>query len=289
MKEILSNICEVLKLDKSLCHLETAVGGDINSSYYLRTPGKNYFLKTNAPDLLTMFSVEFEALEKIREQQSIRAPKPLFHGKTTHFSYLLLEHITLETLIEYRKFGSQLAYLHRTTGEHYGWYRDNTIGTTLQRNTREEDWSDFWRMHRLEPQIELAIKDNRSSVLIDKLVELASLCHVFVENRVVHKSLLHGDLWTGNYAADENQQPVIYDPASYYGDHETDLAMLELFGQPPTEFYESYQEVLEIDQNFQTRKVLYNHYHMLNHLHLFGDQYVSVVNNMTGQLLAEAH
>lgn len=288
MKEILINICEILTLDASLCRLETATGGDINNSYYLHTPDKNYFLKTNSSEFHHMFSAEFEALEVIRKHQCIRAPKPLFHGENDQFSYLLLEHLTLETLLDYRKFGSELAQMHQITDDHFGWHRDNTIGTTLQRNTKEDSWHEFWRKHRLEAQIELAIHDNRDSQLIDQLVKLASICGVFFEKQVVTKSLLHGDLWTGNYASDENQQPVIYDPASYYGDHETDLAMLELFGQPPGEFYETYQAVLEIDEDFQTRKVLYNLYHMLNHLHLFGEQYVSVVNNMTDWLLNES-
>ncbi len=288
MKEILRNICEVLKLDESLCHLETAVGGDINDSYYLHTPANNYFLKTNKAELSQMFSAEFDALNTIRKQQCIRAPKPFLHGKTTHFCYLILEHITLQTPVDYRKFGSQLAQMHLTTDASFGWHRNNTIGTTLQCNTNENDWPEFWKKHRLDVQIELAIADNQNTGLIDQLVRLNSVCDRLFGNRVVKKSLLHGDLWTGNYAADEKQEPVIYDPASYYGDHETDLAMLELFGQPPAEFYESYQELLVIDQGFNTRKVLYNLYHMLNHLHLFGEQYVSVVNSMTALLLAEA-
>ena len=287
MQEVINSICKTLKLTVSACHLEIASGGDINQSYHLHTPVESYFLKTNKAENLHMFSAEFDALEEIRNQQCIRAPKPLLVGKTSHFSYLLLEHITLEKTVDYRKFGFQLASMHRTSQDYFGWHQDNTIGTTQQRNTREENWLRFWKKHRLEVQIELAIKDNRNSQLIDQLYELSSLCHVFFVNRAVEKSLLHGDLWSGNYGSDENQTPVIYDPASYYGDHETDLAMLELFGQPPREFYESYQEVLEIDPDFNTRKQLYNLYHLLNHLHLFGDQYVSVVNKITTQLLAE--
>ena len=288
MQEVLNSICNTVKLTASACHLETASGGDINQSYHLHTPVESYFLKTNKAKYFHMFTAEFDALEEIRNQQCIKAPKPLLVGKTSHFSYLLLEHITLEKTVDYRKFGFQLASMHRPSQDYIGWHRDNTIGTTQQRNSREENWLRFWRKRRLEAQIELAIKDNRNSHLIDQLYEVSSLCHVFFANRAVETSLLHGDLWSGNYGSDENQTPVIYDPASYYGDHETDLAMLELFGQPPAEFYESYQEVLEIDSDFNTRKHLYNLYHLLNHLHLFGDQYVSVVNNTTTQLLAEA-
>jgi len=287
MQEVLNAICKTLKLNTSACHLETALCGDINRCYYLQTPDNNYFLKTNEAEHYHMFSAEFDALEEIRKQQCIRAPKPLLHAKTTHFSYLLLEHITLENTVDFRKFGFQLASMHKIRKDYFGWHQDNSIGTTLQRNTREDDWPVFWRKYRLEAQIELAIKDNRDSQLIDQLYELASLCHAFFNNRVVEKSLLHGDLWSGNYSSDEYQAPVIYDPASYFCDHETDLAMLELFGQPAPEFYESYQDVFFIDPDFKTRKVLYNLYHLLNHLHLFGDQYLSVVNNMTAQLLAE--
>ena len=288
MKEILIPICNILKLNVSSCSLDVATGGDINKSYYFQTPDNNYFLKTNKAEHFHMFAAEFDALEEIRKQRCIRTPKPLLHGNTRHFSYLVIEHITLETLVDYRKFGFQLASMHRIKKDYFGWHQDNTIGTTLQRNTREDDWATFWRKHRLEAQIELAIKDHRDNLLIDQLLELAGICDTFFVNRNVEKSLLHGDLWSGNYAADDHNEPVIYDPASYYGDHETDLAMLELFGQPPPEFYESYQDVLKIDQDFQTRKVLYNLYHMLNHLHLFGDQYLSTVKHMTSSLLAES-
>jgi fructosamine-3-kinase len=178
---------------------------------------------------------------------------------------LVLEHLELTRDGDYAALGRMLAQLHRAKGERFGWPRDNFIGLGDQPNGWSDDWAEFFLEKRLKPQ---AAKCGLSGQLPDVRGILAG-----------HRpapSLLHGDLWSGNtgFTADG---PVIFDPAVYYGDREADLAMTELFGGFPREFYSAYREDFPLDQGYERRKHLYNLYHLLNHLNLFGGQYLQQV------------
>ncbi|MDH5552757.1 MAG: fructosamine kinase family protein, partial [Nitrosomonas sp.] len=171
--------------------------------------------------------------------------------------------------------------------EHFGWTRNNTIGNTEQINTTTTDWLQFWRKNRLGYQLNLA-KNNGYSGKLQQLGErLMSDLSVFFNNTSPAASLLHGDLWNGNVSFDANGQPVIYDPAVYYGDREADIAMTELFGMLPVAFYTAYQDDYPLDSGYNTRKILYNLYHVLNHLNLFGGSYRHQAEQMMNQLLVE--
>ena len=173
------------------------------------------------------------------------------------------------------KLGEHLAAMHRATADRFGWTRDNTIGSTPQSNTQEQSWIDFWREHRLRPQLELAAtkrlsrRDCRSSG--ERLLE--QMPALFSGHRL-RPSLLHGDLWGGNAAATHDGTPVIFDPAVYYGDREADLAMTELFGGFPSSFYAAYRAACAVVCRLCVRRELYNLYHVLNHLNLFGGAYL---------------
>ena len=183
--------------------------------------------------------------------------------------------------------GEQLAKMHHYHAEDFGWIIDNTIGSTQQRNKQNNDWISFWKDERLRFQLNLALHKGLSTEIYEKGFKLSENLGAFFESYQPKASLLHGDLWSGNIAYDEKNQPVIFDPAVYYGDHETDLAMTELFGNFGKHFYDCYNEHYPIDSGYTTRKKLYNLYHILNHFNLFGGSYAIQSERMIDKLLSE--
>jgi fructosamine-3-kinase len=243
-------------------------GGCIHDSYRVTIGGLPYFLKTNVPAQADAFAAEADGLAALRAA-GMRAPEPLSHGNASGRSYLLLEYLNLNGLRDFPALGRMLAAAHRQAGPRFGWHRDNYIGATPQHNAWCEDWSEFWMEQRLRPQVELARRNGFPVQFLDIRV---------LEGHCPPPSLLHGDLWSGN-AGFSACGPVMFDPAVYYGDREADLAMTELFGGFPAEFYEGYNEVWPIPGGYERRKPLYNLYHLLNHLNLFGGGYLEEVRS----------
>ena len=202
----------------------------------------------------------------------VRVPRILDHGPDS----ILLEQLDLQRNGDWAALAQMLAKLHRTTGPRFGWYRDNFIGATPQINSWRDDWAEFFAECRLRPQLALARKNGFQ-------IALPSL--KLLENHKPEPSLLHGDLWSGNagFIADG---PVLFDPAVYYGDREADLAMTELFGGFPARFYEAYDEAYPLTEGYEARKQLYNLYHLLNHLNIFGEGYLAQVQRTLGLLHA---
>jgi fructosamine-3-kinase len=182
-----------------------------------------------------------------------------------------------------RELGRALAALHRVTAHEHGWSRDNTIGATPQANAPCGDWAEFWRERRLGFQLRLAAANGHRLAQGERLMEKLP---AFFSGYRPAPSLLHGDLWAGNAAATAAGEPVVFDPAVYYGDREADMAMTELFGGFPRSFYEAYGSEYPLDAGYAVRRDLYNLYHVLNHLNLFGGGYRSQAERMIGQLLA---
>jgi protein-ribulosamine 3-kinase len=231
------------------------------------------FRKEGAPSRADAFAAEAEGLEALRPH--IRVPQVLDRGMRNGKAFILLEHLDLQRGGDFAQLGRMLAALHRQTGPRFGWARDNYIGLGPQANAWCDDWAEFWRTRRLLPQIDLA-RRNGFGVEAPKLTLL--------ENHRPPPSLLHGDLWSGN-AGFTAEGPVVFDPAVYYGDREADLAMTELFGGFPNEFYRAYDETFPLPPGYEQRKHLYNLYHLLNHLNIFGGGYLSQVK-ATLRLLA---
>ena len=177
--------------------------------------------------------------------------------------------------------------MHKVKQPYFGWQMDNTIGSTPQINDQTHDWLTFWREQRLGQQLKFAAQNGYSGRIQSRGEKLMDELDKLLENHQPHPSILHGDLWGGNAAADENGQPVIYDPACYYGDRETDLAMTELFGGFGRDFFAAYNAIYPVDSGYSTRKTLYNLYHILNHLNLFGGGYMGQAESMIDQLLSE--
>ena len=221
------------------------------------------FLKEGAPGRADAFAAEADGLEALRPH--IRVPQVLERGVQGGKAYLRLEFLRLQGSGNWKSMGQMLAHLHRQAGPRFGWRRDNYIGLAPQINAWRDDWSEFFRECRIGPQLETARKNG-----FDFRIEID------LGNHRPQPSLLHGDLWSGN-AGFTVEGPVVFDPAVYYGDREADLAMTELFGGFPREFYHAYHEAFPLPEGYEERKHLYNLYHLLNHLNLFGSGYLGQV------------
>ncbi|MDH5300625.1 MAG: fructosamine kinase family protein [Gammaproteobacteria bacterium] len=264
-------------------------GGDINDAWVLQGKEQSYFVKLNDAALLDMFEAEFEALKAMLATDTIRVPQVYCTGILDDKAFVLMEYLELSGRGSPQQLGEQLAAMHRVTQSRFGWWRDNTIGATPQKNEENADWIAFYGQQRLAWQLKL-LRDNGVSgslqILGQTLIEKLPL--FFTAYQPV-PSMLHGDLWGGNYAFDETGTPVLFDPALYFGDREADMAMTELFGGFDSEFYAAYNEAWPLDAGYVTRKTLYNLYHILNHANLFGGGYASQAESMMRKLLAELH
>ena len=235
----------------------------------------NVFTKTGPASALAMFEAEAEGLAELRSTSAIRVPDVIDVGITGGQSYISLEKLVLSrpSVETERVLGLQLAELHRHTQKQFGWHRDNTIGLTPQCNDQSADWIEFFRKHRLQFQLELAAANGFGGELIDLGAQLCEqLDKLFVEYDPA-VSLLHGDLWGGNWGSVDGE-PVVFDPAVYYGDRESDIAMTGLFGGFGQTFYEAYDSSWPMQQGHEARLKLYQLYHVLNHLNLFGRGYL---------------
>jgi protein-ribulosamine 3-kinase len=231
------------------------------------------FRKEAAAERADAFAAEADGLEALRSH--VRVPQVLEVGVKDGKAFILLEHLHLRRSGDYAALGRMLANLHRQAGPRFGWARDNYIGLAPQQNGWCDDWAEFWLEKRMRPQLDWARRNGFT-------LEVPDLA--LIDGHQPQPSLLHGDLWNGNagFTADG---PVVFDPAVYYGDREADLAMTELFGGFPADFYRAYNEAFPLEPEYQRRKHLYNLYHLLNHLNLFGQGYLGQVK-ATLRLLA---
>lgn len=288
-------------LSKSLnqsIHIDTAhsvSGGDIHQAYKLHTSNGNLFLKLNQAQALPLFETEAHNLTAIANSDSITCPKVLGFGLYRQQAWLVMEHLPLTSKGNDFQRGRDLAMMHqqfnRTSPTHtqpFGWFEDNYIGHTLQQNRWHSDWVSFYAEQRLRPQLELAQLRGASRSLYDSGIDLIENLPFWFQTYQPEASLLHGDLWGGNSAFTTDGKAVLFDPACYYGDRETDLAMTELFGGFSDKFYDGYNRVFPLDSGYQSRKSLYNLYHILNHFNLFGGHYAQQAEQIIQHLLKRA-
>jgi fructosamine-3-kinase len=264
-------------------------GGSIHSAWEISGAGQQFFLKCNETVALPMFQAEADGLAALDATGVIRVPQVVACGLTPGYAYLVLEHLDLQCLnqVAGTTLGQALGALHRASKSGFGWERDNFIGSTPQFNTALDNWPRFFAERRLRPQFSLAAERGMDRALLDLGATLADRIGGFFCSFQPQPSLLHGDLWSGNVAALPGGIPVIYDPAVYRGDREADLAMAELFGGFPDTFYAAYREAWPLDAGYETRKNLYNLYHILNHFNLFGAAYLGQAKRMVERLLSE--
>lgn len=236
-----------------------------------------------------MFAGEARGLVALASAATTRTPAVLGYGKDERCAFILLEWLVLSPLNHAAGsvLGRALAQQHRCFGETCGWSEHNFIGTNPQINTPHPAWPHFFATCRLRPQLDLALFRGLDKGLHAKgLAIVDRLGGLFVDYRP-RASLLHGDLWSGNVGQLADSEPVIFDPACYWGDRETDIAMSELFGGLPTSFHTAYRAEWPLDAGYERRKPLYNLYHILNHYNLFGDAYLGQAGRMIDRLLTD--
>ena len=297
-EKIYESVDELVKsrygADVSVLHSDSVAGGDINLAYQVRLScGNDIFVKANSVKNADFFATEAKGLRALHSVKAIGVPEILGRGidRQKGYSFLALEYIESAPSIPsyWETFGHELATLHRAktaafavgeeTGGHssvYGFPEDNYIGATPQKNRPMGKWLDFYRECRLMPQIDMA-KRYVDSGLRKKADHLIDHLDSYLREPDF-PSLLHGVLWSGNMLCGPDGKAWILDPAVYVGDFEADLAMTQLFGSLPQRFYDAYSEVNPIDRaGYRERKKLYDLYHMLNHLNLFGTMYLGSV------------
>ena len=258
-----------------------------NSSGMVAGHGQRLFGKFMPAAQADRLDAEADGLGAIATTGAIRTPAVVARGEAGGVAWLILEWLDLVPIADDATAGraaEAVAAMHRVEGEHFGWHRSNFIGATPQANHESDNWSRFFALQRLQPQFALAAANGHGGALQkDGRRVVERLPALFLDERP-RPSLLHGDLWHGNLAALADGTPVTFDPACYHGDHEADIAMSELFGGLPFAFYAQYRRSMPLSTDYEIRKQLYNLYHILNHLNLFGRGYLSQASRMAGQL-----
>jgi fructosamine-3-kinase len=249
-------------------------GGDINQTFHLRTNIGSFFLKLNKDSFQDMFEKEFHGLQLLHQTNRIKIPQPVIHDNVESSIFLVTEFIHKGNLAKnfWQTFAQQLAALHQHTNNMFGLAADNYIGSLHQRNNFCDSWAEFYATQRILPLTELAFNTNKFSSQEIQMIE--KLCTRFNDLFPKEKpSLLHGDLWSGNFMCDQQGLPVLYDPAVYYGNREMDIAMSLLFGGFDKTFYVHYNEAFALQRGWERRVKLCQLYPLLVHLILFGGHY----------------
>jgi protein-ribulosamine 3-kinase len=264
-----------------ITEIKLVSGGCISNACKLDTKsGKNYFLKFNDYTSNDMFLKEANGLREIDKANAIRVPKVILAEN----SFILLEHIDSSRPSKnfFEQFGRKFAEMHSYYSNYFGFYEDNYIGSTDQNNIPSENekynWMEFYWNKRILFQYRLAESNGYATPeLKSKIKKLEHKIDGIFSGSEEKPSLLHGDLWGGNYLTDDNGNACLIDPAVYYGNREADLAMTKLFGGFDNKFYSAYHEAYPLIDGWKFRENIYKLYHVLNHLNLFGGGYYSQV------------
>ena len=283
----------------AIADTERLSGGDINKAYGLTlNNGQHVFMKANAKDNAAFFTAEAAGLTAIAKTKAIGTPEILCtgtdDGEDVGYSFLLLKYIKSAKLVKnyWECFAQNLAAMHKAdtsafmeAGGSFGFFQDNFIGARPQSNTPSDSWISFFREHRLAPQFKSADSyfESQDRSKITKLLD--HLEDFLIEPE--KPSLLHGDLWSGNVMCGPDGKAMLIDPACYVGHAEADLAMTELFGGFPQNFYEAYHEANPLQPGYEKRRDLYNLYQLLNHLNLFGPTYLGPVLSIVDEYVGE--
>ncbi|GAL67579.1 fructosamine kinase family protein [Jejuia pallidilutea] len=277
LKKYLSNF-----ITETITKVSSISGGDISKAYNIETISNTYFLKLNTTaDALKMFQLEAKGLRLIEKTKTIKTPKVLACDIFEGAAFLLLEFIESKVPSDkdFENLGHQLANLHQCTSENFGLDEDNFIGRLPQSNTKHKSWVDFYTFERLLPQLQLAQQKHLLSKKECPVAEhITTKLQSYFED--IKPSLLHGDLWSGNYLISKNGEPYLIDPAVYYGHNDVDIAMSKLFGGFNSSFYEAYQCKFHINTNTKDRVALYQLYYLLVHLNMFGNSYYGSVSKI---------
>jgi protein-ribulosamine 3-kinase len=265
--------------------------GVTHECYRMATAAGPYLLKVGAAAELPLLEAEAAGLAELEQADAVSVPHRLACFATAASSCLVLEWIDFAapSPASEAALGRELAAQHRRVQSAYGWRRDNWIGATPQANAPCASWLEFWGERRLRPQLELAFARGLPPPLCRAGDAVLDGLAVLLDDHEPPASLLHGDLWAGNWGADRRGRPYLLDPAVYYGDRETDLAMSRLFGGFGSEFYAAYEDVWPLAAGWPLRAELYNLYHLLNHYNVFGSSYLAALSASLDRLLMRSN
>lgn len=279
---ISDNISHAIQQDFICDDIREVSGGDSHRAYKISDGRRRFFVKVDVAPQKESFDAEAHGLSLLHEAAHVRIPKVICTGSTQEHAYIVLEHLTLGDgeSTDWREMGRQLAKLHLHTENQYGCHFNNFIGRTRQINQWDTDWASFYSEHRIGTMLRMMATNGIRFVNIDSATQQI---YNLLKGYQPEASLLHGDLWRGNVAFFKHT-PVLFDPACYYGDRETDMAMTELFGPFPAAFYVGYREVWPLSDCYQQRRPVYQLYHLLNHALMFGGAYVTTAQETLKQL-----
>ena len=281
VKELLTKtLGEVVEIRQ----IKSVGGGSINQTVHIQTNDKPYFLKFNSSSRYpNMFEVEKKGLNLLKEANELFVPEVIGAGEGGEYAFLLLDYVDsgIQQKNYWEDFGSSLAQLHKHSAPKFGLDHDNYIGSLDQSNKQQDSWSEFFISERLEPQIRVA--ELPSDVMRMFSTLFGKLEKIFPKET---PSLLHGDLWSGNYMTSPKGAPTLIDPAVYYGHREMDIGMSKLFGGFATEFYSAYNSTWPLERGWENRVDICNLYPLMVHVNLFGGSYLSQVNSILNKFTA---
>ncbi|MEW6995713.1 fructosamine kinase family protein [Colwelliaceae bacterium MEBiC 14330] len=257
----------------------------VNLSFKITDGRRNYFVKLNSKEHLIKFQAEAFSLKLLNNLKNIACPKVIALGTSLDKSFLVLDYIDFSRAkpMLWHQLGQQLAQMHYDSRHgQFGWQHDNFIGSTIQPNNWSSNWTTFFANQRIAWQLQLL---SERSITLGNIDHITQVCHDALLHHRAFPCLVHGDLWQGNTGF-TNDQAIIFDPACYYGDREVDIAMTELFGHFPDDFYHGYQAEYPLDKGYEQRKLVYNFYHILNHANIFGGIYIDQAKAILSRIMS---
>ncbi|MCR9173613.1 MAG: fructosamine kinase family protein [bacterium] len=271
-----SILTQLLKKKVEVLSKTPLSGGDINAVFKIQTDQGMFCVKQNDRKRFPeMLQKEANGLVELAEKSSFHVPKAIGAAEDENSQYLVLDFIEpgAKSNTFWEDFGKALAAMHRQTTNHFGWKEDNYIGSLPQYNRKHDNWSDFYAIERILPQIQRAFDSNKVD---DKFVKAAERLCTKLDELFPKEvpALLHGDLWSGNFMVNADGSPVLIDPAVYYGHREMDLGMMHLFGGFSDSLFDVYHEEFPLETNWRDRIPLTQLYPLLVHVNLFGGGYV---------------
>ena len=278
MKQLIEHISH--HTHKQFHTIQPLSGGSISSAYLLKWDKGAYFLKVNTySDALEMFRAEQKGLQAIENTATIAVPKVHQVDVYDNKAFLLMDYVESKSASDnnYKELGTQLAKLHLNHKYKFGFTSDNFIGSLPQSNKQHSDWASFYWNERISPQLKLA--KHKKMLKAAEIISEQTAISVFEEllGRDIRPSVLHGDLWGGNYLIDAHGTPYLIDPATFWGHSMVDIAMSRLFGGFGNEFYSAYHNIIPKTDNYNAQIDLYQLYFLLVHLNLFGKSYYKSV------------
>ncbi|MPW36520.1 fructosamine kinase family protein [Vibrio sp. B1Z05] len=282
---ITQQLSDILMFEFKIEEKSRITSGNINESYMISDGEQRYFIKLNNKAFLSKFTAEVDNLTQLQRSNTVYTPEIVHLGSTKDCAFLILNYLPTHPLTHHEtsyQFGQEIARLH-LWGEQqeYGFDHDNYIGATLQPNRWQKKWCVFFAEQRIGWQLQLL---KEKGIEFGDQEQIINCIKSELANHQPKPSLLHGDLWHGN-CAESPFGPICYDPACYWGDHECDLAMTELFGDFPDSFYQGYKTIKPLADGYERRKHIYNLYHILNHCNLFAGHYLGEAQQRIDHLL----